>query len=229
MAAAGAVSPASAADPELSLDLAVVSDYRFRGVSFSDRDPAVQAEVALNSEAGGYVRLWGSTIAETAGGAELELDLVGGWLFDLGDGLSLDLGATYYLYPGDSAANYVEPLVTLSYELGPATPRLGLAYVPGQGATRDAAGRKRDNLYTFVGLDVPIPRTPLTLAGQIGYERGAFDFSRGGGKWDWQLGGSLALDPVTLGIAYVDGAIEGEPTQPNATDATVVGTVKVGL
>jgi uncharacterized protein (TIGR02001 family) len=227
--AACASAPAWASAPSLSLDLAVVSDYRFRGVSYSDRDPAVQGEVALKTETGGYVRLWGSSIAETAGGAELELDLVGGWLFELGDGLSLDVGATWYIYPGDSAANYVEPLVTLSYELGPATPRVGLAYIPRQGATRDGLGRKRDNLYSFVGLSVPVRGTPLTLDGQLGYERGAFDFARGGGKWDWQLGGTLDLERVSLGVAYVDAAVEGAPAEPGATDASVVGTIRLGL
>jgi uncharacterized protein (TIGR02001 family) len=207
----------------------VVSDYRFRGVSYSDGDPAVQAQAALETDGGVYVRLWGSSIGETAGGAELELDLVGGWLFELGDGLSLDVGATWYIYPGDSAANYVEPQLILQYDLGSAVPRLGIAYIPGQGATRDGLGRKRDNLYSFVGLSVPVRGTPLTIDGQLGYERGAFDFARGGGKWDWQLGGTLDLKRVSLGVAYVDAAVEGAPLEPGATDATVVGTVKLGL
>jgi hypothetical protein len=36
-----------------------------------------------------------------------------------------------------------------------------------------------------------------------GYERGAFDEVRHGGKWDWSLGGALDRGPARLGLAYV--------------------------
>jgi hypothetical protein len=55
-----ACAPAQAADKlELAAGIETVSDYRFRGVSLSDRDPAVQAEVSATLASGGYARLWG--------------------------------------------------------------------------------------------------------------------------------------------------------------------------
>lgn len=210
----------------LSLDLGVVSDYRFRSVSLSGRDPAVQAEISAEHESGARLGLWGSTISETSGGAELELDLEGGWLFEVSPLLSVDVSAIYYVYPGDSAANYIEPALTAFHKVGPATTRLGLAYIPRQGATRGAAGRKRDNGYAFVGVELPIKGTPLTLDGQVGYERGAFDLSPGGGKWDWQLGANADVKGVNIGLAYVDGDVRGEG---DATEPTVVGSVLFGF
>ncbi|HEX8444242.1 MAG TPA: TorF family putative porin [Allosphingosinicella sp.] len=221
--------PAFAAEPvTLSLDLGVVSDYRFRGVSYSGKDPAVQGEISAEHSSGAHAGLWASTISETAGGAHLELDLEAGWLFEASEALSLDLGATYYLYPGDSAANYAEPALTAFHKFGSATARLGLTYIPKQGATRDATGRKRDNHYAFLGLELPLKGTPVTLAGQIGYERGAFDLSPRGGKWDWQLGGAVEVKGISLGLSYVDAAVRGEGEE-NATDPTVVGSLLFGF
>jgi uncharacterized protein (TIGR02001 family) len=232
LATIGALSsgPLLAAEPvELSLDLSVVTDYRFRGVSLSGRDPAVEGEISAEHASGARVGLWGSTITETAGGANLELDLEGGWLFEVSPFLSVDVSAIYYVYPGDSAANYVEPAITAFYKAGPATTRFGLAYIPKQGGTRDAAGRKRDNHYAFLGLELPLKGTPVTLDGQIGYERGAFDLSPRGGKWDWQLGGTVAVKGVNLGLAYVDAAVSGEAGDDDLTDPTVVGSVLFGF
>lgn len=220
--AAGAEAPVT-----LSLDLGVVSDYRFRGVSLSGQDPAVQGEISAEHESGAHAGLWASTISETSGGAHLELDLEGGWLFAFSDALSVDVSAIYYVYPGDEAANYVEPALTAFYKMGSATTRLGFAYIPKQGATRDAAGRKRDNHYVFLGLELPVKGTPLTLDGQIGYERGAFDLSPRGGKWDWQLGGSVEVKGFNLGLAYVDGAVRGD--EEGVTDPTLVGSVLFGF
>jgi uncharacterized protein (TIGR02001 family) len=220
--------PAFAAEPvTLSLDFGVVSDYRFRGVSYSGEDPAAQGEISAEHSSGAHAGLWASTISETPGGAHLELDLEAGWLFEVSETLSLDVGATYYLYPGDSAANYIEPALTAFYKFGSATARLGLAYIPKQGATRDLSGRKRDNHYAFLGLELPLKGTPVTLDGQIGYERGAFDLSPRGGKWDWQLGGTVAVKGVNLGLAYVDGAVRGEDDE--VTDPTVVGSLLFGF
>jgi uncharacterized protein (TIGR02001 family) len=224
--------PAFAAEPvSLSLDFGVVSDYRFRGVSYSGRDPAVQAELAVEHEAGPHASLWASSISESSGGANLEIDLAGGWLFALSERLSLDVGATYYLYPGDNSANYIEPMLAAAYQIGAVKTRLTIAYVPPQGATRGAAGRKRDNVYASIGSELPISRTPVTLYGEVGYEHGAFDFARRGAKWDWQLGGTLDVKGVSLGLAYVDSTIDGEAEEgtEGATDATVVGSLLFGF
>jgi uncharacterized protein (TIGR02001 family) len=159
----------------------------------------------------------------------VELDLIAGWVFELADGVSLDAGATYYLYPSDSAINYAEASITLSHEIAGATGRLGLAYVPGQAATRDQAGRKRDNLYTFAGLSFPLGRTPLTLNGQFGHERGAFDFSSRGGKWDWQLGLSLKADSFTLGVRYVDASVRGGGPDSKLTEPSLVASILFGF
>ena len=187
----------------VSGEVGIVSDYRFRGISLANRKPAVQGGLTLEHGSGAYAGVWGSTIAESESGADVEVDLFAGYSAELDSGLGLDLMVTYYAYPGDGDLNYLEGYSTLSYTLGPATPKLGIAYAPKQKALQDEFGADRDNLYAFTGLDVALPGTPVTLSGQLGYETGAFDAREGGGKWDWQIGGSLAVSAVTLGLSYV--------------------------
>ncbi len=115
---------------------ALVSDYRFRGVSQTDKQMAVQAGMSVTHESGAYVGVWGSNLAGwgTFGGANMELDLYGGYAVEVG-GMKVDLGLTWYMYPGGAdATDFAEPYVKLSTTLGPAHVLAGLAYAPKQEA-----------------------------------------------------------------------------------------------
>src|SRR4051812_17806657 len=57
-AAAWADEPASS----LSYNIGVVSDYRYRGISQSGRDPALQGGIDYTDKSGFYVGTWASTI-----------------------------------------------------------------------------------------------------------------------------------------------------------------------
>lgn len=58
---AGDTAPPSAIT--VSGSATIVSDYRFRGVSQSDKDLAVQAGITVTHESGLYVGAWGSNLA----------------------------------------------------------------------------------------------------------------------------------------------------------------------
>ena len=172
--------------------VAVVSDYRFRGVSLSDKDFAVQPYLTLKHESGFYVGAWASNIAENAGD-DVEVDLYAG--FAGGDAITYDIGATYYLYPGVSSFNYVELTGKLGTTIGPATIGGQLSYVPNQDNTGNS-----DNIYVATNAAVAIPNSPITLTGSVGYEDGFFADD----KIDWSLGATAAVSGFTLGVAYVD-------------------------
>jgi uncharacterized protein (TIGR02001 family) len=174
--------------------IAAVSDYRFRGVSLSDKDFAVQPYLTVKHESGFYVGAWASNLAENAGD-DLEVDLYAG--FSGGEELTYDIGATYYLYPGVSAFNYVEFTGKLGSTLGPATVGVQLSYVPSQDNTGNS-----DNWYYGTNASIAIPNTPLNLTGSIGIEDGAF--TAGDEKVDWSVGVNASTKGFTLGVAYVD-------------------------
>jgi uncharacterized protein (TIGR02001 family) len=178
----------------ISGGVALVSDYRFRGVSLSDKDFAVQPTLTVKHESGLYVGVWGSNLAENTGD-DIEVDIFAG--FGGGDTVTYDIGATYYLYPGVSSLNYVEMTGKLGTTVGPLTLGGQVSYVPSQ----DNTGND-DNIYVATNASIGIPNTPITLTGSVGYEDGAF--TTGSSKMDWSLGASATFSGFTLGAAYVD-------------------------
>lgn len=68
----------AAEDYAISANIGYFSDYRFRGVSLSDEDFALQGGIDVTHSSGFYVGTWGSSI-EPFNGAEMELDLYGGY------------------------------------------------------------------------------------------------------------------------------------------------------
>jgi len=202
----------------------VVSDYRFRGVSLSGGDPAIQGTVTVSHDSGVYVGTWASSIDD--GGTDVfgdaEVDLYGGWSGSVAEGIGLDVGVLYYAYPGDAKgvhSEYFEPYATVSGQLGPVQAKLGVNYAWDQKAL---AG---DNLYLHTELSSGIPTTPVTLSAHLGYTDGSLAPTLLAGPsddtaLDWSLGASATvLGALTLGVSYV--GVEG-PSINGLTDDTVV-------
>ena len=194
-AAARAEAEGPAPAIELSYNVAVVSDYRFRGISLTNREPAVQGGIDLAFRSGFFLGTWASNIADY-GGSKIEVDIYGGYGGSLA-GLDYTLGAYGYLYPGGSAVNYVELQGTLARTVGPVTTTLTVAYIPDQ---KNAV----DNIYTGLGAALAIGDTPLTASASIGREDGGYDE-----KWDWSAGLSYKLDALEISASYVDSNYKG--------------------
>ena len=206
----------------------LVTDYRFRGVSQTDKEMAIQGGITATHASGIYVGTWASNLSGwgTFGGSNMELDLVGGFAIEVSSGVTLDVGLTWYMYPGGASdTDFAEPYVKLSTTMGPAKALIGVAYAPKQQALGrwyldadsyatgipDAPGAKTDNFYVWGDVSGGIPNTPLSLKAHLGYSDGNAGLGPNGtsvaptGSYlDWMLGADLALGPVTLGVAYVD-------------------------
>ena len=209
------------ADP-LSFEATLVSDYRYRGVSLSDQRPALQASVTYEHASGLYGGVWGSTIKEDGASMKAEVDLTAGYAAELPLGLSLDMSATYYVYPGDRDFNYFEATALIERSFGPVTAHAGLSVAPRQDALADDDGRKHANRYVFAGASFEVPGTPVSLAAQLGHERGAFDLNPDGGKTDWSASAEVALDRLRIGLAFVGTDAPGQ-------SSTVVGSATLAF
>ena len=117
---------------KLSANVAGTTDYRFRGVSLSAGDFALQGGIDFVHDSGFYVGTWGSSIQGGTPYGEVELDIYAGWTGMVAEGVTLDLGLLYYLYPtGDDAlfpgfdTDYFEPYGSLAFSLGPVTATVG--------------------------------------------------------------------------------------------------------
>ena len=205
----------------------LVSDYRFRGVSLSGGDPAIQGGVTVTHDSGSYAGTWASSIDD--GGTDfygdVEVDLFGGWSGKVSEGIGLDAGLLYYAYPGNAKgvdAEYFEPYATVSGDLGPVQAKLGVNYAWDQKALAD------DSLYIHTELSSGIPATPVTVSAHLGYTDGAFapTLLAGTGDdtaFDWSVGASATLlGSLTLGASYV--GVEG-PSIDGFTDDAVVFSI----
>ena len=195
-----------------SANVAFVSDYRFRGVSFSNGEFAVQGGFDLAHESGFYVGTWASSIEEYgasvtaqivndvaipvfSSGAENEVDLYAGYGFSAG-ALSYDLGVLHYMYPGSEDTDYTELYGSVSGAAGAAGLTGGIAWVPDQ----DNAGG--DNFYLYADAGLPLGETGLTAAFHLGYTDGAFVFS-GDDQFDWSAGLSATVKGLDWSATYV--------------------------
>ncbi len=100
LAQAQAAAPASS----LSFNVGAVSDYRYRGISQSRLQPALQGGLDYADKSGFYVGAWGSTIKfikdSGASKGSVELDLYGGYKGAVGD-VAYDVGFLRYEYVGN--------------------------------------------------------------------------------------------------------------------------------
>jgi uncharacterized protein (TIGR02001 family) len=212
---------------EFSGNVALVSEYRFRGVDLSGGDIAVQGGVDLAHSSGIYIGTWGSSLDEdTVGFGHTELDIYGGWSGDLG-GVSADIGVIAYLYPNAGAGDfdYIEFYGSLGFGLGPAEVTVGVAYAPDQ----DSLG-STDNLYFYTDVGVGIPDTPISLSGHIGYTDGFLTFTNDSKAFDYSFGIDVAVaGPVSVGVAYV--GAEGDIVAPayDFTDDAIVFTIGASI
>lgn len=208
-----------------------VTDYRFRGLSYSASDYAIQGAINLNHSSGFYAGAWGSNLEQDLfdiyGSAEL--DLYAGWSGEVTSGLTADVGVTYYTYPNGSFGNadYFEPYASLSTALGPVTAKAGVAYAWEQ----DSLGGD-DNVYVYGELSGEVPDTGLSLNAHLGYSDGALSPKRltgqsAGGGIDYAVGASYAItDNLSLGVTYT--GAEGN-TIDGFSDDAVVGSIKLAF
>lgn len=188
----------------ISGSAAVVSDYRFRGVSQSQENFAVQGGFTVSHDSGFYVGTWGSNIDfGGTGEGSAEIDFFAGYAKEFTPGWTVDGGVTYYWYPGNdkgTAFDIVEPYLSVSGTLGPVSTKLGVAYAPDQASLGD-----KSSLYIYTDNSLAIPNTPFTVKTHLGYAK--CDCGLGGpdgDALDWMGGIDMVWKNLTFGIAYVN-------------------------
>ncbi len=112
--------PAAPATPEptpehtLATKISVYSEYEYRGITQTSEKPALQLNIDYSHSSGLYLGTFLTNIkwlkdTGKAGGfkaeGDLELDLFGGYKFEIVKDVTLDLGYLRYQYPGNSGFN----------------------------------------------------------------------------------------------------------------------------
>lgn len=231
LALAATATPAFAQDDTSEFTLtgsaALVSDYRFRGISQSGKRIAAQASATLAHSSGFYGSFWASSIDDyVAAGADAELDLIAGYSTTLG-AVTLDGGVLYYVYPSAAKGvntDFFELYGSVKGAIGPVTAKLGVAYAPEQKALT-LTGPKLDNLYVYTDLSYTVPDTPFGLSAHLGYSKDS-SFLTGDKYTDWSLGATYTWRAATFGISYVDtDQPKGFLVTPGGRDIAKAGVV----
>lgn len=105
----------SAYAANVSTTITATDDYRFRGISQSAGDPALQGSLDLELDNGLFGGVWASNIDFDDDG-DTEVDYYVGYYTDIIDDLGIDFTLTRYTYPGLSYdSDYNELISNLYY------------------------------------------------------------------------------------------------------------------
>lgn len=91
------------AHAQLTANIGLSSDYRFRGISQSNTGAAVQGGIDYAHSSGLYVGNWNSSISSAGKGSDstgAQSNLYAGWKKDVYKGLTVDVGSYNYFFLG---------------------------------------------------------------------------------------------------------------------------------
>lgn len=186
-------------DIEVAGNISMVTDYRWRGVSLSDENLAVQGGFSL-SHKGFYTGLWSSNIDFAD---NVELDFYGGYSRPVTDFLNAGLELKYVMFPGFENGDFLRISPNISGQISKLSWELHFDYEPEQADTFRDAG---DNSYTWVNASIPLNSqnigvfSPFILRGRVGYEDGVAAED----KVDWLIDVSTSALGLTFSLGYVD-------------------------
>ncbi len=197
LVAAGLLGISGAAYADVSSTVTAVSDYDFRGVSLSAKDPALQASLDFAAESGFYAGLWASNIDYgSAFDGNIELDLYAGMAGEWSGGVGWDVGIIWYAYP-DSSNSATKFKIEAYPEIWGA-----ISYGPvkfKQWFTNDYAGTSLDESYSELSATFELPAEfSLSLHGGYNYGQ-VFD---GFEYFDYSIAVSRAVGNFTLGLKF---------------------------
>jgi uncharacterized protein (TIGR02001 family) len=199
---------ATGAGPDFSVsaNMAVTSQYRFRGIMQTNNKPAVQGGFDITHSSGFYLGNWNSSISWLSDSdpdvsSSVEMDFYGGYRHEFSTGIKLDVGVLHYYYPGSYPSGYVSPDTTEGYVglgYGPVTFKYSHAFTNLFGV----ADSKNSQYYDVSG-SFPTGVRGLNLNAHVGYQhvRNLDD----GSYTDWSLGVSKELGKgISASLSYVD-------------------------
>jgi uncharacterized protein (TIGR02001 family) len=215
--------PAAATPPApitITGTAAIVSQYRFRGLSQSDNRPAFQGSITVAHSSGFYLATWGSSASagtseafnfdngDVRYGAPIniggtEIDVYGGFTHAIGKtGLTFDGGLYGYLYPGAPSGNYFELYGSMTYAIKVFTIKGGVNFAPDQGVFNyNFTSPSHQNWYFYGELGASIPHTPLSFHSHLGHTAGGFDYGKS--YLDWTVGLTYKWKVLALDVSWV--------------------------
>lgn len=214
-ALAADAAPAPIPEHTLTGNMGLYSQYIFRGLTQTDRDPALQGGFDYSHSSGFYLGTWASNISwlrdfgAYSSGGSLEWDFYGGYKWGFAEDFTLDLGLLYYWYPGNAAPGFPKGN-TLEAYVGLAWKWLSSKFSYSLGEDTFTVPNSQGTWYLDLSANIPLV-DKLTLNLHYGIQEfsgstpaGVSNDSLASYK-DWKVGVSYALPKdFTVGAFYTD-------------------------
>ena len=150
---------------EFESNVALSSDYIWRGMTQTAEEPAISGGFDIAGESGLYFGTWASKV-ELGDGAALGLDWYAGYANELDNGFSYDIGYLAYTYPGEDSLDFEEIYVGFGYSYFGYTFSSGQDSAPDNSEISVALGETGLGLtygdydeygeYTIISYDLPV-------------------------------------------------------------------------
>lgn len=193
----------ASANAELSGEISLTNDYRFRGVSQTAGDPALQAGIDWAFGSGFSVGAWASNVdfdEPGYNGPNIEYDFYVAYGGEINPDLTYDITLNRYNYSGDSDLGYFEVTAGMDYQ------GFRVAYW----YTNDYSGSDLAYHYTELNYSYEFAEN-WNLDLHYGYNTGdALDDGEGFDSYsDYSIGVSTELAGFGLSLAWLDTDISG--------------------
>ncbi len=189
------------------------SDYDFRGITQSGRDPALQASIDYAHPSGWYVGAWASNIdfgvdkaATGLDDPKIETDFYTGFTKTLDSGFSYDVGGVYYGYLQETTFDYYELYAGVGMTAKNGVSIKGkLFYSPDFGG--DSTPGDTSAEYLQADLGIPLPKN-FSLSLHVGYSFGDYwdGFLTNSQYFDYAVGVGYTIGKFSLAAKYIDGS-----------------------
>ncbi len=203
--------PAAAPTPAVTANVALVTNYLYRGISQTGGKPAIQGGFDYAHSSGFYAGVWGSNISwisdeGLAKSASVELDTYFGFKNSFATDYSYDVGFLRYNYPGTytitpgyakADTNEVYGLIGYKWLTAKYSYSLGDTF-----GTADAKGTD----YIDISANYPIPDTTYTLGAHYGKQDYKGKYAGTGisalSYDDYKLSVTKDISGYALGLTY---------------------------
>jgi len=213
-----AVAPLAAAEgvaDYFSANIALTTDYVWRGASQTDEGPAIQGGIDAALPIGIYAGIWASNVDfpdVNGDNANIEVDFYGGYAHDFGNGFGADVGLIYYAYPKTDGLNWLEGYLKGSYSKDGFDAGLSVNYSSdvfdsGQNGTYfdGSAGYtfdKSNDIFSGPGVSAGV--------GYYTFDNKVFGSGSPDSYWNWNAGAYVDLVGFTVDARYYDTDNDGE-------------------
>lgn len=186
-------------DFTLEAKVGIFSDYRTRGISQTQNDPALQGSLTLAHSSGLYAGVWSSNVDFGYGSStRQELDYYAGYFWQVSDDVTLDTSYIKYVYPRQGDFNYGE----YHAELRAWGVLLGGNY-------SDNFNGDQAMLYSYVGYAMQLPNDIglETRYGRNDYKDPSWFANDGSSRdayYEWQVKLSRMMLSLDWSVSYID-------------------------